>query len=366
MKRVLALLIVALAFLAILTPAMSAGPAPPTPPTSVEPTELHPQAPADLTVGVDNLIQAILHDSRTEIGLAGEKLNFSLKTKFGSLPLLSTVTDSQGKGFLDYDPVAPGNYTIQVAFAGDAAYAPSNATVSVLAVSGPVAPPPLLPADRAIVLVILAVVGGVWVTYGFVATQVLGIRADPPEEERKDRRTRSATEVKKTMDEADETPKRASGIANAGGRTVLIVAAVALVLAAAGLGVSAMSALTPRASAYTPTTVSFQVAIVPDIQGASWDAFVPNSLVVHQGDTVKITVINADTMPHGFYLPDFNVNQRIEMGTANATTGDVTPWVTSTPITFVASQTGTFTFKCNVPCGSGHDYMVGTLEVLPD
>ena len=363
MRRSLALLVVALGFLAVLAPAASANSGHPVSPTGMEPTELHPRAPADIAVGANNMISAILHDARTEIGLAGENISFSLKTAFGWLALKSTVTDSQGEGFLDYDPVAPGTYTIQVAFAGDAAYAPSNASTTFQAVSGPVAPPTLLPPDRAIVLVIIAVVGGVWATYGFVATQVLGIRADPPEEERKDRRRRSATEEKKTMDEDPETPKRASGNANAGSRTVLIVAALALVLGAAGLGLGAMSALTPRTAAHTPTTVSFEVAIVPDIQGAGWDAFIPNSLVVHAGDTVKITVINADEMDHGFLVDAFNVNVHIDPGTANAT-GDVTP--SMTVITFVASQAGTFVFKCNVVCGDGHDYMTGTLEVLPD
>ncbi len=165
-------------------------------------------------------------------------------------------------------------------------------------------------------------------------------------------------------DEEEPTPKRVSGSANAGSRAVLIVAALALVLGAAGLGLGAMSALSPKAPAYTPTTVSFEVAVVPDIQGAAWDAFVPNSLVVHAGDTVKITVLNADTMPHGFELDAFNVNTHIDPGTANATTGDVTP--STTVITFVASQAGTFQFKCNVYCGDGHDYMTGTLEVLSD
>ena len=32
-------------------------------------------------------------------------------------------------------------------------------------------------------------------------------------------------------------------------------------------------------------------------------------------------------------------------------------------IEFIADKTGTFTFKCNVPCGSGHKTMAGTLIV---
>lgn len=361
----LAAVAVALVLLAWVSPAVAA----PTnlAPTGVEPTELHPHAPADIAVGANNEISAILHDAITEIGLAGENLTFSLQTTFGWLPLKSAMTDAQGTAYLDYDPVAPGNYTIRVAFDGNAAYAPSNASVSVVAVVGPPGPAPLLPVVPTIVLIIVAVVGGAWATYAFVAIQILGIRADLPERDRKDRRARSPSEVKQSMASTEEsTPKGVSGSANAGSRAVLIVAVLALVLGGAGLGLGAMSALGPKASTYTPTTVSFELAIVPDIQGAGWDAFVPNSLIVHAGDTVKITVINADTMPHGFYLPDFNVNQRIEPGTANATTGEVTPWVTPTPITFVASQTGTFLFKCNIPCGDGHDYMTGTLEILAD
>ena len=167
-------------------------------------------------------------------------------------------------------------------------------------------------------------------------------------------------------EEVEETPKRVSRSANAAGRNVLIVAALALVLGVAGLGLGVMATLAPKAPGYTPTTVSFEIAVVPDIQGAGWDAFLPNNLVVHLGDTVKITVINADEMDHGFQLDAFNVNVHLDPGTANATTGEITPWMTPTPITFVASQTGTFIFKCNVVCGDGHDYMIGTLEVLPD
>lgn len=352
------------ALLAACAPATAFAPS--TPATGgLEPTELHPYAPSELAVGTSNAISAVLHDKVTEIGLAGENLTFLLQTKFGWLFLKESITDSHGSAYLVYDPMATGSYTIKVSFDGNAAYAPSNASVTVQAVAEPASPVlPLLPATPTIVGIILAVVGGVWATYAFVAVQVLGIRSDKPADDRRTRRANSSHKVEKTMaDESEEPPKRVSGSANAGNRATLIVAAVALVLAAAGVGLGAMGALTPKAATYTPTTVSFEMAIVPDIQGAGWDAFVPNTLVVHAGDTVKITVINADEMDHGFELDTFNVNVHIDPGTANAT-GDVTP--STTVITFVASQTGTFTFKCNVVCGDGHDYMTGTLQVLPD
>lgn len=365
MKRLVALL-AALAVVALLvawTPPAGAA-SPQVAPTGVEPTELHPTAPADIAVGSASEISAILHDAVTEIGLAGENLTFSLQTTFGSLPLKTAVTNAQGAAFLDYDPVAPGTYTIRVSFDGNAAYAPSNASVTVQAVAASAAAAPLLPATPTVVLVIVSVVGGVWATYAFVAVQILGIRSDSPEKERKDRRARSPSEVKQAMAEEEQpTPQRVSGSANAGSRAVMVVAVLALVLAAVGLGLGAMGSLGPKAT-YTPTTVSFELAVVPDIQGAGWDAFVPNSLVVHAGDTVKITIINADEMDHGFELDAFGVNVHIDPGTANATTGEITP--TLTTVTFTASQAGTFVFKCNVVCGDGHDYMTGTLEVLPD
>lgn len=362
MKAALTSAVVLLALLAFLTPPNVTASAAPSAAMGVQPTELHPSAPAHIGVGVSNLITAILHDAVTEIGLPGQNLSFSVRTSFGWLLLKQATTDAQGKGYLDYDPVSPGNDTIQVAYAGNGVYAPCNATVSVVALAGPATPPPFLTTDRAIVLVILAVVGGVWATYAFVAIQVLGIREDRPEPERRDRRARSKSEVNKTMEKDEESPKRVSGRAIAS-RSVLIVAAMALVLAAVGTGLGLMSALAPKAATYTPTTVQFKLAVVPDIQGGGWDAFIPSNLVVHQGDTVKITIINADPMDHGFKLEAFGIDVRIDPAIENATSLEVTPTLTTIPA-FVASQTGTFVFKCDVVCGDGHDYMAGTLQVL--
>ncbi len=77
--------------------------------------------------------------------------------------------------------------------------------------------------------------------------------------------------------------------------------------------------------------------------------FEPGTITVNKGDTVKMTVTSID-VAHGFALPDFGVNERLEAGE------EVT-------IEFVADKTGEFTFFCNVFCGSGHREMKGKLVV---
>jgi cytochrome c oxidase subunit 2 len=53
----------------------------------------------------------------------------------------------------------------------------------------------------------------------------------------------------------------------------------------------------------------------------------------------------------GFNLPDFNVR------------GDIMPGKV-TRVRFVPDKTGTFTFLCDLFCGSGHEEMNGKLTVV--
>ena len=79
-----------------------------------------------------------------------------------------------------------------------------------------------------------------------------------------------------------------------------------------------------------------------------WE-FSPETIIVNNGDIVKLHITSID-VDHGFNLPDFNVNEELEPGkTVN--------------IEFTADKTGTFTFFCNVFCGSGHSDMEGMLIV---
>ena len=79
-----------------------------------------------------------------------------------------------------------------------------------------------------------------------------------------------------------------------------------------------------------------------------WD-FIPSTISVKKGDTVKLKIESID-VSHGFALPDFGINERLEPG-------DIVE------IEFVADKTGTFTFFCSVQCGSGHSGIKGKLVV---
>ena len=77
--------------------------------------------------------------------------------------------------------------------------------------------------------------------------------------------------------------------------------------------------------------------------------FTPSTIEVNKGDKVKITVTSID-VTHGFSLPGFNINERLEPNQ---------PVI----IEFIADKTGEFKFRCNIPCGSSHSNMAGTLIV---
>ncbi len=103
---------------------------------------------------------------------------------------------------------------------------------------------------------------------------------------------------------------------------------------------------TPTATADDDTTVNTTKTF--DVV-ASQFSFSPSTVTVNQGDTVVINLTTED-VPHGFSLPDFDINETI------------TPGKTTT-VEFVADQTGSFSFSCSVACGAGHSSMRGTLVV---
>lgn len=82
---------------------------------------------------------------------------------------------------------------------------------------------------------------------------------------------------------------------------------------------------------------------------ASQFEFTPGTITVKQGDTVKLNLSSED-VPHGFSLAAFDITETL------------TPGKTTT-VEFVADQVGTFSFICNIVCGSGHSGMTGQLIV---
>lgn len=79
-----------------------------------------------------------------------------------------------------------------------------------------------------------------------------------------------------------------------------------------------------------------------------WE-FSPSSITVNKGDTVKLTVNSLD-VEHGIIIPAFNINENLSPRK-------------SVTIKFTANKTGTFTYSCNVFCGSGHPTMTGSIIV---
>ncbi len=360
-----AFLLVAAAILLLLLTAPVAA-ATPTPAPSIaaaDATAIEFVTPSSLVAGIPTTLVVTLRDTATSVPVAGGVLAFDQLTTFGRLPLGNVTTNAQGEAGVTWEPVANGTYTITVAYGGNATYAAANRTLSlnVLGASSP--PPPLLPPDRAIALIILAVVGGVWATYGFVAFLVLGIRTAGS---RREEEEESESLEKETMEpsESDEAThkQRVPGIASAN-RAVTYLAISALILSGAAV-VLLLSGGIAHTSAYTPSTVELQVTVVPDFRGAAWDSFVPDELVVHAGDTVRITVYNEDTMDHGFAIDALGVNYVIPAATQDNVTGDITPSVTV--VQFMATTAGAFLWYCTNPCGPGHTTMTGTLVVLPD
>ncbi len=364
MRRLIFALALLLLLLVLAPNVHAAGPLPPMS-TATDPTRVEAAIPSNLVAGTPTALSATLRDTATNGTVGGAILSFSERTTFGWLLLGNKTTDSQGEASVPYEPVANGTYTIVVSYEGNASYAPSNTTLALNVLAASTPPPPPIPADRVIVFVIIAVVGGVWLTYAFVGVQILGIRSIGSRPEDEEFESRELEKMEKPEAEPTDAPaskKRAPGPANAN-RAVVYLAISAIILSGAAVALIATGGV-GHTSAYTPTTVDLQVTVVPDFRGAGWDSFVPDELVVHAGDTVKVTVYNEDTMDHGFAIDALGVNSVLPSATQDNTTGDITPSVTV--ITFLAPTAGAFTWYCTNPCGPGHTTMIGTLLVLPD
>lgn len=79
--------------------------------------------------------------------------------------------------------------------------------------------------------------------------------------------------------------------------------------------------------------------------------FTPDPIVVRSGETVRVELTSNDTA-HGFALPAYDIDVRLEPGTASTAS-------------FTARDAGEFPIHCSVFCGWGHPSMKATLVVLP-
>ncbi|HEX6003796.1 MAG TPA: cytochrome c oxidase subunit II [Burkholderiales bacterium] len=78
--------------------------------------------------------------------------------------------------------------------------------------------------------------------------------------------------------------------------------------------------------------------------------YTPSHITVKKGVPVRFQLTSEDVLM-GFNLPDFNVR------------ADMIPGKT-TELRFVPDKVGTFTFLCDIFCGTGHEEMNGKLTVV--
>ena len=78
--------------------------------------------------------------------------------------------------------------------------------------------------------------------------------------------------------------------------------------------------------------------------------FEPKTVVVRQGETVRLEVTSED-VAHGIDIESYGIDRKLEPGTTEV-------------ITFTAGKLGRHHFHCSVYCGTGHGDMHGEMVVL--
>lgn len=78
-------------------------------------------------------------------------------------------------------------------------------------------------------------------------------------------------------------------------------------------------------------------------------AYSPSEIHVNAGDRITFELVSTDVV-HGLYVEGYGVSLEADPGQTVA-------------LTFVASQSGSFRFRCNVTCGAMHPFMIGKLTV---
>lgn len=78
-------------------------------------------------------------------------------------------------------------------------------------------------------------------------------------------------------------------------------------------------------------------------------AYSPAELHVNPGDAVTIQLVSTDVV-HGLYLDGYYISVEAEPGQPAT-------------LSFIADQSGSFRFRCNVTCGAMHPFMIGKLTV---
>lgn len=98
--------------------------------------------------------------------------------------------------------------------------------------------------------------------------------------------------------------------------------------------------ISPRANGGGETSISMTVKRFE---------YSPREIHLRKGVPVVLEITSLD-VPHGFNLPDLGVR------------ADVIPGIPAR-VRLIPDKVGTFTFRCDVFCGSGHEELDGTIVV---
>ncbi len=77
--------------------------------------------------------------------------------------------------------------------------------------------------------------------------------------------------------------------------------------------------------------------------------FTPNVIRIKKGDKIQLKLVGSEGM-HGLAVDGLGINVKVS-------TGD------TVMVDIPTDTTGTFSFRCSVPCGPGHKEMVGTIVI---
>jgi cytochrome c oxidase subunit 2 len=111
--------------------------------------------------------------------------------------------------------------------------------------------------------------------------------------------------------------------------------------AVAALSLALATATNPHGSAAEPRIVQIV---------AKKFSYTPSEVRLKKGEPVILELVSKDRI-HGFNLPEFKI--RKDVGPKEVTRVMLTP-----------DKVGTFSFRCDVFCGDGHEDMTGTLVVV--
>lgn len=112
---------------------------------------------------------------------------------------------------------------------------------------------------------------------------------------------------------------------------------------------TAASSLAPATDTESATDGSPQAsARTIQITAKNWE-FSPKAITVKKGEKVSLAVKSVDGN-HGIAIPELGIDQTYNQGE-------------TVTIDLPTDKTGTFQFRCSVPCGPGHREMTGTITI---